>query len=151
MKQALASVRVCWCLRNRSRPYGPLKTISADRLYTDATIYLTIEDMTEELEARILTFLERGPASPDEVSSNLGIAWATAQGYLLKLVGMGKVIGSRKGRVNVYFLNAPRRLSLKVPSWAKVKSGEELSEELAPYFPPDITAAEMVRKERRKA
>lgn len=130
---------------------GPAKHDIGRKLHMDATIYLTIEDMTEQLEARILSLLEAGPATPQEVSTKLGIAWATAQGYLLKLVGMGMVIGSRKGRVNVYFLNAPRRLSFKVPSWAKVKSGEELSEELAPYFPADITAAEMIRKERRKA
>ncbi len=122
------------------------------KLYTGGAIYHTMErKMAAGLEDRILGLLEHGPATPDEVASQLGIAWATAQGHLLRLVGTGTVLASRKGRINVYFLKAPRRIRLDVPSWARVRSLEQLSEELRAYFPPNVSAAEMIRKERRMA
>jgi len=95
--------------------------------------------------------MEDGPVTPDEVAAALGTAWATAQGLLLKLVGTGKVRASRKGRVNVYFLKDARRITPVIPSWTRVKSLQELSAELEPYFARGSTAAEMVRRERRKA
>jgi DNA-binding transcriptional ArsR family regulator len=109
----------------------------------DSTIYHTMGlKVASELDDRILGLLEEGPATPDEIASELRIAWATAQGHLLKLAGTGKVSASRKGRVNIYFLAAPRRVKPEVPAWARVRSLEELSEELRP--------ADMARKERRK-
>lgn len=102
------------------------------------------------LDEKILGFLEEGPATPDEIASELRIAWATAQGHLLRLAGTGKVSASRKGRVNVYFLANPHRIQPEVPSWIKVRSLEELSEELRPYFARTTSAADMVRKERKK-
>jgi len=107
--------------------------------------------MTEHLEARILRVLEEGPATPDEVATKLGIAWATAQGYLLKLAGTGRVQVSRKGRVNIYFLNIPRRLAFSVPPWVRVRSLEELADDLKTHFPANVSAAEMVERERRRA
>jgi len=106
--------------------------------------------VASELDDRILGFLDEGPATPDEIASELRIAWATAQGHLLKLAGTGKVSASRKGRVNIYFLTAPRRVKPEVPAWARVRSLEELSEELRPYFAGKPSAADMARKERRK-
>ncbi len=117
----------------------------------DGTIHHTIGLKTASgLDDRILGFLEEGPATPDEIASELRIAWATAQGHLLKLVGRGKVSASRKGRVNIYFLTAPRRIKPEVPAWARVRGLEELAEELRPYFADKPSAAEMARKERRK-
>ncbi len=117
----------------------------------DATIYHTMGLKTDSgLDDKILGFLEEGPATPDEIASELRMAWATAQGHLLKLVGRGKISVSRKGRVNIYFLTAPRRIKPEVPSWARVRSLEELSEELRPYFAGRLSAADMARKERRK-
>ncbi len=114
----------------------------------DSTIYHTMGlKVASELDDRILGFLEEGPATPDEIASELRIAWATA---LLKLAGTGKVSASRKGRVNIYFLTAPRRVKPEVPAWARVRSLEELSEELRPYFAGKPSAADMARKERRK-
>ncbi len=123
-----------------------------NKLYTgDATSHTMERKMAAGLEDRILGLLEHGPATPNEVASQLGIAWATAQGRLLRLVGTGTVSASRKGRINVYFLKAPRRIRLDVPSWGRVRSLEQLSEELRAYFPPNVSAAEMIRKERRTA
>ncbi len=105
----------------------------------------------ERLESRIYTLLAEGPATPDEVATKLDVAWATAQGYLLKMVGSGRVSVSRKGRVNVYFLKAPHKLAFKVPPWTKVRSLTELAEELKKNFPSDVSAAEMIERERRGA
>jgi DNA-binding transcriptional ArsR family regulator len=117
----------------------------------DTTIYHTMGlKVASGLDDKILGFLEEGPATPDEIASELRIAWATAQGHLLKLAGTGKVSASRKGRVNIYFLTTPRRVKPEVPAWARVRSLEELSEELRPYFAEKQSAADIVRKERRK-
>lgn len=103
----------------------------------------------KELEEGVLRLLEEGPVTPDEAAAKLRVAWATAQACLLKLASEGRVVAFRKGRVNVYFLKAPRKLAFKAPPWAKVKDLGELAEELEGYFPADISAAEMVEKERR--
>jgi DNA-binding transcriptional ArsR family regulator len=100
-------------------------------------------------DQRIIGFLEAGPATPDEVAGGLGVALATAQGHLLKLVGAGKVIAVRKGRVNACTLSSPRP-SPKIPKLAKSQSLEELATELAAYF-PQISAAEMIELERRQS
>jgi hypothetical protein len=42
-------------------------------------------------------------------------------------------------------------LTFQVPKWVRQRSLEELSEELTGYFPKNMTAAEMIEKERRKA
>src|SRR5437016_5642879 len=117
----------------------------------DSTIYHTMGlKVASELDNRILGLLEEGPATPDEIASELRIAWATAQGHLLKLAGRGKDSASRKGRVNIYFLTAPRRVKPEVPAWARVRSLEELSEALRPYFADKQYADAMVRMERSK-
>jgi DNA-binding transcriptional ArsR family regulator len=103
----------------------------------------------QPVDERIIHILEAGPATPDEVARGLSMAWATAQGHLLKLVGAGKVSAIRKGRVNVYILNSPRP-SPKMPKWAKSRPLEELARELAGYF-PQISAAEMIELERRQS
>jgi len=107
--------------------------------------------MTESPEERVLKLLERGPATPDEVATSLGTAWVTAQGLLQKLVGAGKVSVSRKGRVNVYFLKEARRIVAIMPAWARSKDLRQLSEELETYFESNISAAEMVERERRQS
>jgi DNA-binding transcriptional ArsR family regulator len=107
--------------------------------------------MIESAEDDILKLLERGPVTPDEVAASLGTAWATAQGLLLKLVGMGKVSVSRKGRVNVYFMKEARRITPSMPSWARPKSLRQLSDELEVYFQTGVSAAEMIERERRQS
>jgi DNA-binding transcriptional ArsR family regulator len=87
----------------------------------------------------------------DEVAKRLGISWASANGHLLKLVGQGKILPIRKGRVNVYRAKATSSLEFQVPRRVRHRSLEELSEELAGYFPRNITAAQMIERERRKA
>jgi predicted ArsR family transcriptional regulator len=101
-------------------------------------------------EEAVIRILEKGPATPDEVAQKVGVAWATAQGVLMKLASDGTVVAVRKGKVNVYFLRFSAGISPRFPRWAKAKDLEELSKELEPYFPRKIAAAEMIEKERRK-
>ena len=103
-----------------------------------------------DLTHRILGELSKGPMTPDEISKSLGISWSTAQGHLLRLSGEGKVSLVKKGRVNIFYLKAPRILRFNVPIWTKVRSLKELSNELKQYLPEKPGAAEMVRAEREK-
>jgi DNA-binding transcriptional ArsR family regulator len=105
----------------------------------------------KDLDGDILELVSREAVTPDEVAKRLRISWATANGHLLKLVGEGKILLIRKGRVNVYRAKSVPSLTFEVPKWVRQRSLEELSEELARYFPSNITAAEMIKKERRKA
>jgi predicted transcriptional regulator len=105
----------------------------------------------QDLDDSILKLLRRGALTPDEVAKELGISWATANGHLLKLVGESKAVLVRKGRVNVYQGKVSAGGMFLVPNWTKAKSLEELSDELTRYFPRNITSAEMIEKERRKA
>jgi len=105
-----------------------------------------MEDLTE----RITKVLSKGPATPDDVSRTLGIAWSTAQGQLLRLVGEGKVVLAKKGRVNVFYLRGGERVSFKVPAWVRARDLKELSEELEEYLPEELDSAEMVSRERRR-
>ena len=104
-----------------------------------------------DLDGDILELVRKEAVTPDEVAKRLNVSWATANGHLLKLVGEGKVLLIRKGRVNVYHARGSSSLRFQVPKWVRRRSLEELSEELARYFPRDVTAAEMIRRERRKA
>jgi len=103
------------------------------------------------LEQDILQLLRKDPVTPDEVARRLGVSWATANGHLLKLVGEGKAVLVRKGRVNVYYAKGPSSQVFRIPNWIRPRPLDELSDELAEYFPRNVTAAEMVEKERRKA
>jgi len=103
------------------------------------------------LEQDILELVRKDAVTPDEVANKLNISWATANGHLMKLVGEGKVLLVRKGRVNVYQARAFSAQVFQVPNWIKPRPLEEISEELAQYFPKSVTAAEMIEKERRKA
>jgi len=105
-----------------------------------------MEDLTE----RITKVLSKGPATPDDVSRRLGIAWSTAQGQLLRLVGEGKVALAKKGRVNVFYLRGGERLAFKVPAWVKARGLRELSEELEEYVSKELSAADMISMERRR-
>jgi DNA-binding transcriptional ArsR family regulator len=102
-------------------------------------------------DEEILRILERGPVTPDEVAKEIGVAWATAQGRLLRLVAEGKLIAVRKGKVNIYLQKFPVRVTPRTPSWAKARDLEELSRELEPYFPNNVSASEMVERERRRS
>ncbi len=104
-----------------------------------------------DLDGDILELVQRDAVTPDEVAKRLSISWATANGHLLKLVGEGKVLLIRKGRVNVYRARGTSSRGFQVPKWVRRRSLEELSEELARYFPRNVTAAEMIERERRKA
>ena len=104
-----------------------------------------------DLDGDILELVQREAVTPDEVAKRLSISWATANGHLLKLVGEGRVLLIRKGRVNVYRAKSATGLGFQVPKWVRRRSLEELSEELASYFPRNVTAAEMIERERRKA
>lgn len=101
-------------------------------------------------EEAVIRVLEKGAATPDEVAQKIGVAWATAQSLLMKLASDGRVIAFRKGRVNIYSLKFAAGISPRIPGWARAKSLETLSQELEPYFPSKISAADMVEKERRK-
>lgn len=103
------------------------------------------------LDVDILELVQTEAVTPDEVARRLSISWATANGHLLKLVGEGKVLLIRKGRVNVYRAKSTSTLGFQVPKWVRPRPLEELSEELARYFPKKLTAAEMIERERRKA
>ena len=103
------------------------------------------------LDQDILELLQNDAVTPDEVAKRLSISWATANGHLLKLVGEGKVLLVRKGRVNVYQTKGASRRIFQVPKWVRPRSLEDLSDELVQYFPRNMTAAEMIEKERRKA
>jgi len=103
-----------------------------------------------DLTHRILQELSKGPMTPDEVAKGLGISWSTAQGHLLRLTGEGKISLVKKGRVNVFYLKAPRTLRFDVPTWIRVRSLRDISNELEEYLPGKPAAAEMVRMERRK-
>jgi DNA-binding CsgD family transcriptional regulator len=105
----------------------------------------------QDLDNGILELLSKGALTPDEVAKKLGISWATANGHLLKLVGESKAVLLRKGRVNVYHAKVSSAGMFHVPNWIKTKSLEELSDELAQYFPKNVTSSEMIEKERRKA
>jgi predicted ArsR family transcriptional regulator len=104
-----------------------------------------------DLEQDILELLESDAVTPDEVAKRLNVSWATANGHLLKLVGEGKVVLIRKGRVNVYQAKGTSKRTFQVPKWTRPRSLDELSQELAQYFPRNVTAAEMMERERRKA
>ena len=104
----------------------------------------------EDVTHQIMHILSKGPKTPDEVAKSLGIAWSTAQGYLLKLTGEGKVSLARKGRVNVYYLNTQKVARFNIPTWVKIKSLRELSKELEEYLPKKPSAAEMIEMERKK-
>ncbi|MEX2707431.1 MAG: winged helix-turn-helix domain-containing protein [Candidatus Freyrarchaeum guaymaensis] len=99
---------------------------------------------------RIIEILSEGPKTPDEIAKRLGVSWATADGKLHRLVESGKADYVRKGRLNVFFLKPPRSLRFNVPPWIKPKGLGDLAEELEPYFDRGVTAAEAVRRERRK-
>jgi predicted transcriptional regulator len=103
------------------------------------------------LDQEILELLQSDAVTPDEVAKRLNFSWATANGHLLKLVGEGKVVLIRKGRVNIYQTKGTSKRIFQVPKWTRPKSLQELSEELAQYFPRNMTAAEMIERERRKA
>jgi DNA-binding transcriptional ArsR family regulator len=104
-----------------------------------------------QLENDLLALLRKEAVTPDEAAKRLGVSWATANGHLLKLVGEGKAILVRKGRVNVYQAKATSTQTFRVPNWVKPLPLEVLSDELARYFSRSVTAAEMIEKERRKA
>jgi DNA-binding transcriptional ArsR family regulator len=104
-----------------------------------------------DLDGDILELVRREAVTPNEVARRLSISWATANGHLLELVGEGKVLLIRKGRVNVYRVRQTPSRGFQVPKWVKRCSLEELSEELAHYFPRNVTAAEVIEREPRKA
>lgn len=110
-----------------------------------------MESKTKDAAEEILRILRKGPATPDEVAKEIGAAWATAQGRLMKLVADGTLVSVRKGKVNIYFLKYPASISPKTFPWAKVRDLKQLSSELEQYFPDDITAAEMIERERRRS
>jgi hypothetical protein len=110
-----------------------------------------MEPKTQSVDEQILEILEHGPATPDEIATKLGTAWATAQGRLLGLVGTGKVKAIRKGRVNIYILSYAAGPSPKTPIWAKRRPLEALAKELEDYFPAGVSAAEMIEAERRRS
>jgi predicted transcriptional regulator len=110
-----------------------------------------MEPKIHELSDKVLELLEEGPLTPDEVAHELGVSWGTAQSRLLGMVAKGKVRVLRKGRVNFYSLRQGERLQVSAPPWARVRPLEELAEELKHCFRPEISAAEMIRRERNRA
>jgi predicted transcriptional regulator len=103
------------------------------------------------MDETILKILSRGPATPDEVAKEIGVAWATAQGKLMKLVAEGTLLSVRKGKVNVYFLRYPGNVVPRRYPWVKIRDLVALSSELKQYFSKDVTSAQMVERERRRS
>lgn len=79
-----------------------------------------------------------------------GISWNTAQNYLLKLCNKKMVRCIKKGRVNIYFLEIPKEITFDIPNWVTKKSLKEISDEIENDFDKNISAQEIVEKERRK-
>jgi DNA-binding transcriptional ArsR family regulator len=113
-------------------------------------IYLNIGVSMDDTMDQIMKILSEGPKTPDEIAKRLGVSWATANGKLHRLVGSGNADYIRKGRVNVFYLKSPQSLRFNVPPWIKPKGLNELADELEKYFEEEISAAEAVRRERRK-
>jgi len=107
-------------------------------------------DVLEDVETRLMDVLSKGPLTPDEAARRLKVAWATAQGHLLKMVGEGRIRVARKGRVNVYYVEGQQKLKFPAPSWVHPKQLEEIAEEIADCFPSGVSAAEIVRRERKR-
>jgi len=103
-----------------------------------------------EIEDKIIEILEKEPSTPEEISRKIGISWNTAQNYLLKLSNEKIVRYIKKGRVNIYFLNIQRGITIDIPSWVKIKSLKEISDEIEDYFDENLSAQDMIEKERRK-
>ncbi|MHA1380388.1 MAG: hypothetical protein ACTSRG_18640 [Candidatus Helarchaeota archaeon] len=93
--------------------------------------------------------MKKEPSTPEDISKLIGISWNTAQNYLLKLCNSKLVKCVKKGRVNVYFLDRPKELKFEIPDWVPSKSLNDIAIEIQDYF-DDITAQEIVEKERRK-
>jgi len=107
-------------------------------------------DLLEDIEIRLMDELSKGPLTPDEAARRLKVSWATAQGHLLKMVGEGKIRVTRKGRVNVYYVEGKQKLRFPAPSWVRPRSLEEIAEEVADCFPSGVSAAEIIRQERKR-
>jgi len=105
----------------------------------------------QNIESLVLQLLRSGAMTPEDVAQQLKISWSTANGYLLKLAGEGKVTLTRKGRVNIYQLKTVTANRFQAPRWVKTKPLKQLSDELEQHFPENITAAQMIERERRRA
>jgi len=112
-------------------------------------IYHSMHHRIEDLTNAVALLLRKGPITPDDVSTTLGVSWSTAQTVLLRLTATGAAKVTRKGRVNVYFLGG-QLAEPHTPSWARVRDLEELSIEISQYFPEGESAAKLIRKERRR-
>ncbi len=103
-----------------------------------------------EIEDKIIEILEKEPSTPEEISRKIGISWNTAQNYLLKLSNEKIVRYIKKGRVNIYFLNIQKDIIIDIPNWVRIKSLKELSEEIEDYFDENLSAQDIIERERRK-
>ncbi len=114
-------------------------------------VYISLSVSMKDVDNRILQLLHKDAMTPDDVARRLDISWSTANAHLLKLLSEGKAILLRKGRVNIYRAKTQSTHMFKAPAWIKPKPLEQLSDELEEYFPSNMTAAEMIEKERRRA
>jgi len=102
-----------------------------------------------DLTHHILKELSKEPMTPNEIAKRFRIYWSTAQCHLLRLAEEGKVSLVKNGRMNIFYLKAPRILRFDLPTWVMVRSLRDISNELEKYLPTEPTAAEMVRADRR--
>jgi hypothetical protein len=84
-----------------------------------------------DVDADMLGLIRQEAVTPDEVAKRLGISWARAASTSISAGGLPHKPSTFK--------------------WIRPKPLEQLSDELAGYFPRDLTATEMIEKERRKA
>ena len=109
-------------------------------------VWIPMKDIAE----RILQLLHKDFMTTADVARHVNLSWSTANTHLLKLVNEGKASLLRKGRVNIYHAKTSSRHILKGPRWIRLKSLEQLSDELEEYFPSNMTTAEMIEKQRRR-
>lgn len=102
------------------------------------------------IDDKIIKILENEPSTPEEISKKIGISWNTAQNYLLKLSNEKIVRYIKKGRVNIYFLNVQKDIVIDIPNWVKEKPIEQIAEEIQDYFDENLSAQDIVDRERRK-
>jgi len=50
----------------------------------------------------------------------------------------------------VYYVEGKQKLRFPAPSWVRPRSLEEIAEEVADCFPSGVSAAEIIRQERKR-
>jgi len=100
------------------------------------------------LDQDILQLLQNDAVTPNE-AANPGIALATANRHLFKLLGERKAVFRRKGRLSVYHAKGSPPQFFSIPNWVRPGTLDEFSDELVEYSPKNVTGAGIMEKERQ--